>query len=187
MRFTPDHTKATEIFQRLAIYINTSGSGSPWLKVYRGKQSKPFVNYTFRSMESLEKYLADVKAQEISSIQYMENKKAARKETICRLQPGDILHYSWGWEQTNAEFYQVTRVTSKGAYIREIAHEGIPGTEGFMCQSVKPCPGQFIGEEEFHRVCSAWGTTAPGTALNMKYGAATKVSADHKAYSSWYA
>lgn len=36
------------------------------------------------------------------------------------IKPGDILTYSWGYEQTNIDFFQVTRVTAKNAWIRRI-------------------------------------------------------------------
>lgn len=36
-------------------------------------------------------------------------------------QPGDVFYTSWGYDQTNAEFWQVTRRTKASAFIRRIA------------------------------------------------------------------
>lgn len=64
--------------------------------------------------------------------------------------PGTILDGSWGYDQTNIEYYQVISVspTSNSITIREIAQETVPGSSGrdFSDQRT-PCPGQFIGPE----------------------------------------
>lgn len=37
-----------------------------------------------------------------------------------RIEIGTILSYSWGYEQTNVDFFQVVKVTAKTVQIREI-------------------------------------------------------------------
>lgn len=58
---------------------------------------------------------------------------------------GDIFYTSWGYEQTNTEFYQVTRASEASVWLREIARDKT--TTGFMCGEVLPRPGEFVGEE----------------------------------------
>lgn len=54
---------------------------------------------------------------------------------------GDIFRCSWGYDQTNVDFYQVTRVISqKPIELRAIESQYI-GSE-----SVFPCKDRFIGE-----------------------------------------
>lgn len=57
---------------------------------------------------------------------------------------GDIYYASWGYEQTNVNFYEVVALKGKKtAVIREIAGECIGG---FSWQGKKrPCRGEYIG------------------------------------------
>lgn len=57
---------------------------------------------------------------------------------------GDIFYVSWGYEQTNVDFYQVVALKGKKtAVVREIAGEYVGG---FSYQGKKrPCRAEFIG------------------------------------------
>ena len=58
------------------------------------------------------------------------------------LEIGDIYASSWGYEQTNVNFYQVIKVTAKTVTVREIEarlHE----TTGYMSRTVMPLRGAF--------------------------------------------
>lgn len=67
---------------------------------------------------------------------------------------GDIFVTSWGYEQTNVEFYEVIRATSKTAWLRRIATEKEPLT--FMSEEVMPKPGEYVGEEVLQRRFQSW-------------------------------
>jgi hypothetical protein len=58
------------------------------------------------------------------------------------LQVGDIYVSTWGYEQTNVNFYQVIKVTAKTVTVREIEarlHE----TTGYLSRTVMPVRGAF--------------------------------------------
>jgi len=57
---------------------------------------------------------------------------------------GDILHHSWGYDQTNCDFYQVVEVSKASVALRKIATETVPGSEGFMCESLMPKKDAFV-------------------------------------------
>lgn len=57
---------------------------------------------------------------------------------------GDILHHSWGYDQTNCDFYQVVEVKNASVVLRKIAAETVPGSEGFMCEKLMPVKDAFI-------------------------------------------
>lgn len=61
---------------------------------------------------------------------------------------GQILHYSWGYDQTNCEFYQVTEVTKGTVTIRQIGTCTVDGSEGFMSDSRVPVPQGFLADEQ---------------------------------------
>ena len=58
---------------------------------------------------------------------------------------GDIFLYSWGYEQTNVEVYQVVKRTEKMVQIREIATEVVKSVTS-MSSKVLPVKDKFIGE-----------------------------------------
>lgn len=79
-----------------------------------------------------------------------------KKTTITTnpYQVGDIMMCTWGWEQTNVDFYQVVRTTAKSVWIRPINHtsEQVRDDE----YHVEPIANAFTDNEpkgEMHRVC----------------------------------
>lgn len=75
---------------------------------------------------------------------------------------GDILKCSWGYEQTNIDFYEVVKATKAMVTVRKIAgrswsEEGYSAMSGF----VVPCPGEFLEgwrAKEVRRKVNAPGT-----------------------------
>ena len=64
---------------------------------------------------------------------------------------GDIVHTSWGWEQTNVDFYVVTRVTAARVWVREIAKDY--RETHFMAGKTWPVePVEMIGPETRHNL-----------------------------------
>ena len=61
-----------------------------------------------------------------------------------KLRVGDILRCSWGYEQTNQDYYQVTRLA--GRTMVELRRIGVDSREtGFMRGLCKPLRNRFIG------------------------------------------
>lgn len=58
---------------------------------------------------------------------------------------GDILNNSWGYDQTNVEFFEVVALAGKSMVeLREIGKAMVPGSDGFMSGSVVPVPGAYV-------------------------------------------
>jgi hypothetical protein len=97
---------------------------------------------------------------------------------------GDIFRNSWGYDQTNVDYYQVVRVTAKYAIVRPISSQPVPGSDrGGMCCYVQPVSDAFTGPETRRRI-SVCGTRP---ALSATYGVCVWVAPGEKAYCSWYA
>jgi hypothetical protein len=58
------------------------------------------------------------------------------------MKPGDILYSSWGYDQTNIDFYQVVKITNNFATIIEL-EQNIQYDPATMTGSCTPTPGQF--------------------------------------------
>ena len=59
----------------------------------------------------------------------------------------DILVCSWGYDQTNVDYYKVVRRTKASAWIVPIGQKMVPGSEGFMSETVLPDPDKILGHE----------------------------------------
>jgi len=103
------------------------------------------------------------------------------------LQIGDILSGSWGYDQTNPEFFEVIGLTPKGFVLREIKRAAVNGTDGFMCNHVMPRKGEYTERPAVKVRYSKYGALK----VAVSPGAKTKVYLskwDGKAeYNSWYA
>ena len=66
-----------------------------------------------------------------------------------QIKVGDIFHLSWGYNQTNVNFFQVTRISAKGVFVREIGYVAVPGSEGFMSQNVLPVKDSFLKDSQW--------------------------------------
>jgi len=77
-----------------------------------GKRSKPAWYYGFRSQAHMEQKIKE----QIEGVQASEDRKAKEKAERSKphsLKVGDILVSSWGYDQTNVDFYKVKRLVGK--------------------------------------------------------------------------
>jgi hypothetical protein len=117
-----------------------------------GKRQKPDWHYSFPSEEAARKYIEGHASGRRKSLAAKAERRKAQKEFTTTLEVGSILYTSWGYEQTNVEWFQVTEVypSGKTVKVREIAGE-VEDT-GFMCGKTTPIKDSFKGEELVKRV-----------------------------------
>jgi hypothetical protein len=85
------------------------------------------------------------------------------------VQPGHVFCYSWGYDQTNVEYFQVTEKHGQNLTLRAIAQSVVPGSEGFMSEHVEPRVGHFLDKSE--PFTKRLQFTSEGRAfLSMPYG-----------------
>ena len=66
------------------------------------------------------------------------------------LKVGDILNSSWGYDQTNVTFYQVTRVTKSSVVLGTL--RSVEDYDGQSMTGTKmPCPNEFANTKRFMR------------------------------------
>lgn len=94
-------------------YVATEGRPAAMGFIF--DRAKPEFNYAYASAERLEKHLAEffdsAKASESYKVE-RDVKRKAERATPHPLKVGDILVSSWGYDQTNVDFYQVVSVPS---------------------------------------------------------------------------
>ena len=110
---------------------------------FGGKRSKPDWHYRFQSTERLYKKIEETLK---GYMEWQERKEQRRAERNADhdVKVGDVFKCSWGYDQTNIDYYQVTRVIGKMVEIREIAQ--MKEETGFMSGECVPASGNYIGE-----------------------------------------
>jgi len=115
-----------------------------------------------------------------------EKKEATGKHTF---KVGDILYQSWGYDQTNIDFFQVVSILPKSVVIRGIGQKVVNGSEGFMCENVMPDKDNFIGEERTRPV-KVWlreGTQPTYSVSNGRHSLRLYNGGEKGIYQSHYA
>ena len=101
---------------------------------------------------------------------------------------GDIFHYSWGYDQTNCEFFQVTEVKSKTAILRKIGAKSVKNSDGFMCCRLSPVKDAFITGNMAETIKKRIQASYNGSpCFSMEFGSLTPTTELSEHYSSWYA
>jgi hypothetical protein len=149
-----------------------------------GTAGNPAWHYSFRTPEGMQKYINDFLESQKKNLEYKQERKNKRKApalSAVPFKPGDILYDSWGWEQTNVDFYEVVEVrTASTIVLRQIAQN----TEetGFMSGHTTPRPGEFIGEPIIKRI--QWYEGRPY--IKSEFGCISKWDG-RPVHCSWYA
>lgn len=118
--------------------------GDPLIAIsFTGKAQKPAIYMRFRSAQNRTDYvnnwLRNITAREAEKAA----KRQARKAAVCPFRVGDILEGSWGYEQTNREFWQITAMAGRKITLQECAHRVVEQT-GWLSEMVEP--GEAKGE-----------------------------------------
>lgn len=122
-----------------------SSQGAVYAVAFHGKAQKPDWHFRFPSAERRDKHIADYLAGRRATAAYKEKRKAEYKAAGRGLEVGDILRQSWGYDQTNINYFEVTAlIGSAMVEIREIGAERVE--TGYMQGQSVPLPGHYIGE-----------------------------------------
>lgn len=124
-------------------------AGKPYAMVFRGSSGRPEWHHSYRTVEQRDAHIAQFHASLASSAARKATKAASKAAWVNPLQVGTILYTSWGYDQTNVEFYAVTRVSGRRTWIRRIAADS--ESTGFMQERCWPAvPVRFVGDETRH-------------------------------------
>ena len=97
-----------------------------------GQQRINEVTRTFKNVAERAEYKAARKA------------KAAEASANHGVKVGDVFRSSWGYDQTNVDYYQVVAVGNKTATFCKIAQ--LSESDGFLQGNCVPATNQFIGK-----------------------------------------
>jgi hypothetical protein len=126
-------------------YLYSRASGI-YAMGYFGKAIKPAFNYRFKADARRIAYVSEwLKSQDA----FVERKVARKAEEQAKraaghkLKVGDVLRSSWGYDQTNIDYYEVVELVGKcNVKVREIGAESVE--TGFMSGQCVPVAGSYI-------------------------------------------
>lgn len=158
MRFTQPRSSYTKGAIKIVpkdvnaeIYLSEY-NGKLYAMGFKGKSNKPSFNGRFRTAEFREQYIKNWLESVRKSEAFKAEIRATRKAFVHSLKVGDILRTSWGYDQTNIDFYQVTELRGKcNVIIREIGQEQHQ-TTGLDSWTTMPALNSFRGEPMLKRV-----------------------------------
>jgi len=132
-----------------AVYIFTRPELAPkcFLLAFSGTAGKATAHYSYRTVEQAEKYAADFLAGRSEHQERITRHRAERSAFRTTLKPGTVLVNSWGYDQTNIDYFQVTEVSSTGrtVTIRPIASRSVEDGPVAMSGSCWPLADHFTG------------------------------------------
>lgn len=158
-----------KINQNTTILAFSGRRTNPDLHCYvtEGNEEKTIARF-FEKVEAIIAHRAGRKTQRLKD----------RDEFLASLEVGSVLVSSWGYDQTNVDFYQVTSIKGKKVGIRSIASRTAEET-GPMSENVSAAPDSFIGLEKFYMVSSCRVTISSCRSASLWNGKPT--------HCSWYA
>lgn len=148
LTFIPTHAKLVPGPAGCAVYTYTQREKLLAMG-FRGSAARPEFHYVYQSEARRAEAIAEFFQSVTASQAFKATRRAEKSAWVNPLKVGDLLYTSWGYDQTNTDFYAVTKVSGRRVAIREIA--GDYQETGFLSGRSWPAvPLRFVGEETAH-------------------------------------
>jgi|TARA_R110002074_G_scaffold364284_2_gene537717 hypothetical protein len=131
------------------VYTYLGGKDAPCAMSFYGKKSKATDRYRFATVEKRDTWVADTlanaKAWEDKKAEDKAKRAADKKEAMANAVVGDIYYCSWGYDQTNIDFYEIVAKKGVNIEIRKVSKILDRSERGadYVCAK----KGSYIGEE----------------------------------------
>jgi hypothetical protein len=142
-----------ETYKKYEFQTWTNEKGRLVLRAYKGESGKPVSYYYYRSEADRVEAVERMKKNADNREKVLDERKKARKNTVNPYEVGDILTSSWGYDQTNVDFYEVIGVTNKSVRLEKIGSKTV-GDNGPGGLSVVPDTAWRGGRVFLKRVSS---------------------------------
>jgi hypothetical protein len=181
-RYIPKDSKAIE-HPLGVVYTYEDQKGRPIAIGYAGKSNKSAFHNSFigKDPEQMRQDKVDEFFQGLVQHAQAVQKRAEERKQPHSLKVGQIISNSWGYDQTNVDFYQIVKTSAKFVWLRKLAQTTTE--EGFMCGKTQPIPGHFNSDEVTQHGVSVWDL---GQSVNFEYGCGSVYDGNPKRC-SWYA
>ncbi|RYX80038.1 hypothetical protein EON83_30330 [bacterium] len=153
-------SKASLVFQDdalgLQVFRSEAKNGRVVEVAFSGMRCKPDYNFGFGSHQQAEIHRNKWVEGKRAALTAKQTRQTERQERMRQGHPlvvGDVLVASWGYDQTNYDYFEVTRVFGlRSVEIRELAKEAQEHTSQAMAGLCVPMKGRFVGDPMVKRV-----------------------------------
>ena len=132
---------------------------------FNSRSKKPIFHFLYQTEDDCIEVIKDFFLNERNLKADRQLRRLERFNYVNELVVGDILYTSWGYDQTNVDYYQVTRVIKKKIAVRPIRSDYFQLT--YMSGESIPVPNQFIGEEFVVQTRSSKSAMIEGQYANL--------------------
>jgi len=150
---------------------------------YYANKSKPSFFLKFRSNEERDKHISDWLACQAKQAEEKLRQKEAKHNFSNDFKVGDIVYDSWGYDQTNIDFFQIVEVKPKSVVMRPISQTKTE-TE-YMSGHTSPVKDRFTGEPILKRLVGYWNTEKAVGVISSTHGWISLYDGKPKSYSSY--
>lgn len=170
---------------------------------YTAKQQRVIDYLTKMGLTTrLEEYKNRLEKHDAAKKAAREAKKEAVKDAMKGIKVGDLFAASWGYDQTNVDFFQVVALVGKNSVrVRQVQPEMIDEKPGMMCadrtykipqngEMLPPANGVFIKDNvkgDVKRIQIFAANDTPYFKLSSYAWAYKQFGDTAKHYESWYA
>lgn len=122
------------------------------VKAWKGAADKAAFYYCFRSEDRARAYVDEYTASVARGVTSRAERTKATADKRASLKAsdhftvGDVVYNSWGYDQTNIDWYQVVEVKAKSVVIRPVARNY--AETQFMAGRCQPRRNEFTGEAQ---------------------------------------
>ena len=141
--FIPDNAEEVKDSESSAVvYVydkERDGVTVPVAMAFAGRKAMPDWHYRFKNVDHRQQMID----RHFETYREREKRKRASMDKPRNVEVGDIFVASWGYDATNVQYYEVTKlVGSKSVEIREIAQD--KKETNFMQGTTTPIPGKYV-------------------------------------------
>ncbi len=128
----------------------TVGHQRFYLKIYRGSACNTDIFHSFRTSKARQEF-AEATLKRMGERQ-SSNKTRVNVDASDHWQVGDVMSYSWGYDQTNVDFFEVVRVSKKCVWVREIWQNSSDSLGGPTGGRTQPRRGDYKSDKIIRKV-----------------------------------
>jgi len=145
-RYIPEGYELSWDDQELGIQIYYKESPTIGGLCFVGRAINPTWHYRFKTAEQRQAEVTKTFEWVHAHAERKAERKAKAKEASANhgVKVGDVFLSSWGYDQTNVDYYQVLSVSNKTATFCKIAQ--LSESDGYLQGNCVPAPNQFIGK-----------------------------------------
>lgn len=106
-----------------AVAYTYESKGVPYALAFKGKANNPAFHYRFPDVKRRTAYIENWFTGITQHEQIKKEHRIIRNKEMDEIRVGDILYHSWGYDQTNIDFYQVVARTPGTITVRELCQD----------------------------------------------------------------